>query len=110
MLFRFGFRFLRGRYFFRGRFSFFNDCRFWQFHSRRRPTTRPTGHSSTVDEISVRGSAVGMGIDRSFKFSVAHVGVITNVYLPVRGVAGEITKAARIILFVLPAPPALRLG
>src|SRR5438874_3439292 len=110
MLFRFGFRFLRGRYFFRGRFSFFNDCRFWQIHSRRRPTTRPTGHSSTVDEISVRGSAVGMGIDRSFKLSVDHVAVITHVYLPVRGVPGEITKAARIILFVPIARPTRRLA
>src|SRR5882724_13586693 len=105
MLFRFGFRFLRGRYFLRGRFSFFNDCRFRQIHSRRRPTTRPTGHSSAVDEISVRGSAVGMGIDRSFKLSVDHVAVITHVYFPVRGVPGEITKAARIILFVPPPPP-----
>src|SRR5947199_2175302 len=110
MLFRFGFRFLRGRYFLRGRFSFFNDCRFRQIHSRRRPTTRPTGHSSAVDEISVRGSAVGMGIDRSFKLSVDHVAVITHVYLPVRGVPGEIAKAARIILFVPPARPARRLA
>ncbi len=71
---------------------------------------RPTGHSSAVDEISVRGSAVGMGIDRSFKLSVDHVAVITHVYFPVRGVPGEITKAARIIFFVPPARPARRLA
>src|SRR6266404_9312430 len=109
MLFRFGFQFFRGRYFFRGRFAFFNDCRFRQIHSRWRRTMRPTGHSSAVDEISVRGSAVGMGIDRSFKLSVDHVAVITRVYFPVRGVPGEITKAARIIFFVPPPPPPPRL-
>src|SRR6266436_9344660 len=109
MLFRFGFQFFRGRYFFRGCFTFFNDCFFRQIHSRWRPTTRPAGHSSAVDEISVRGSAVGMGIDRSFKLSVDHVAVITRVSFPVRGVPGEITKAARIIFFVPPPPPAPRL-
>src|SRR6266478_9176876 len=105
MLFRFGFQFFRGRYFFRGCFTFFNDCFFRQIHSRWRPTTRPAGHSSAVDEISVHGSAVGMGIDRSFKLSVDHVAVITHVFFPVRGVPGEITKPARIIFFVSPSPP-----
>src|SRR5438046_9760483 len=51
-----------------------------------------------------------MRIDRSFKLSVDHVAVITHVYFPVRGVPGEISKAACIILLVPIARPARRLA
>src|SRR5437016_13073849 len=51
-----------------------------------------------------------MRIDRSFKLSVDHVAVITHVYFPVRRVPGEISKAARIILFGPIARPARRLA
>src|SRR5437762_2994464 len=72
--------------------------------SRRRPS-RPGGDSSAIDKVSVRGSAVGMHVGRSFKFSMHHVYIIKREYFSFRVVPGEIAKAGRIVVFVPAARP-----